>query len=200
MKLRYSKTSPFVRKVRMTAWELDLTDRIVLDPTDAWSPATTLPQDNPLGKVPTLVLEDGSTLYDSAVICEYLDSLGGTPKLFPTGPERWIALKLQALADGICDAAVLARLEAGRAEGERSPSWIERQKRAMVRGCDALEADIDTLSGPVTIGTLAVLAALGYLDLRFPEDDWRGPHPRLARWFETAGDRPGFRHTDPARS
>lgn len=199
MKLRYSKTSPYVRKVMMVAMEAGLAANITLEPTDAWSPDTTLPQDNPIGKVPTLILDDGTTLYDSPVICEYLDGLHDGPKLFPAvGPARWTALRLQALADGICDAAVLRRLEAMRPEGERSPSWIGRQRMVLVRGCDALEADAGKLAGPTTVGTLAAMAALGYLDLRCADLGWRDGRPRLAAWFEEASRRQSFRDTRPA--
>lgn len=199
MKLRYSKTSPYVRKVMMVAMETGLAAGITLEPTDAWSPGTSLPQDNPIGKVPTLVLDDGTALYDSPVICEYLDGLHDGPKLFPaSGQARWTALRLQALADGICDAAALGRLESMRPEGERSPSWMARQRMVLVRGCDALEAETGTLAGPTTIGTLAAMAALGYLDFRCGDLGWREGRPRLAAWFEEVSARPSFRDTHPA--
>ena len=109
MKLRYSATSPYVRKVMMVIHERGLSDRVELEKTDAWSPETDLPSNNPLGKVPALVLGDGPALFDSPVIVEYLDTLAGPDaSLFPaTGPDRWTALRFQALADGICDAAIL---------------------------------------------------------------------------------------------
>ena len=167
MKLYFSHASPYARKVRITALEVGLLDQTTLEVTDAWSATRGLPDDNPLCKVPTLLLDDGTALFDSPVICEYLDSLGKTG-LFPAaGPERWKALRLQALADG------------------------------MVRACDALEGWVDDLSGPVTIGSLAVLVALGYLDLRFAEDNWRAGRPKLAAWFETASKRPSFQATKP---
>lgn len=199
MKLRHSPTSPFVRKVMMTALEAGVADRIKAIATDVWSPDTTIGADNPLGKVPALVLDDGTVLYDSPVICEYLDSLNtdGAPLFPPPGPARWAALKQQALSDGICDAAVLWLRETKRPEGERSPSWIERQKLAITRGCDALEASADGLSGPVTIGTLSAAMALGYLDLRFPELNWRAGRPKLAAWFLEASARPSFEATRP---
>ena len=197
MKLYFSHASPYARKVRITALEVGLLDQTTLEVTDAWSATRGLPDDNPLCKVPTLVLEDGTALFDSPVICEYLDHLGGGTLFPPAGPERWTALRLQALADGLCDAAVARRLETLRPENLRSDTWIARQTAAMVRACDALEGWVDDLSGPVTIGSLAVLVALGYLDLRFAEDNWRAGRPKLAAWFETASKRPSFQATKP---
>ncbi|MEI8393101.1 MAG: glutathione S-transferase N-terminal domain-containing protein [Rhodospirillaceae bacterium] len=197
MKLYYSLASPYARKVRMAAAEAGVDDRIDLVLTDAWSATVGLPQDNPLCKVPTLVLEDGSPLYDSPVICEYLDYLGGGSLFPPAGPERWCALRLQALGDGLCDAAVARRLEAMRPENLRSASWDQRQNAAMTRACDVLETDIDDLTGPVTIGALAVATALGYLDFRFTAEPWRPGRPRLAAWFEQASQRPSFESTRP---
>jgi glutathione S-transferase len=200
MKLRWSATSPYVRKVVIAMFERGLNDRVELVPTDAWSPATTLPEHNPLGKVPTLVLEDGSSLFDSPVICEYLDSLPeavGTPLFPPAGPARWNALRLQALGDGLNDAAVLRRLEGNRPDGQRSPDWMERQRQAMLRSCNALEERVGDLDGPFTIGTAAVLAALGYLDFRYGHEDWRPGRPKLAEWFEQASKRSSFVNTRP---
>jgi glutathione S-transferase len=197
MKLYYSLASPYVRKVRMTALELGLDDRLELVLTDAWTVTEGLPQDNPLCKVPTLVLDDGTPLFDSPVICEYLNSLAGGTLFPPDGPDRWTALRLQALADGLCDAAIARRLETLRPESLRSATWIARQQAAMVRALDALEGRIEELSGAVTIGTLAVATVLGYLDLRFAEDQWRVGRPRLAAWFVEAGRRPSFEVTRP---
>jgi len=197
MKLYYSLASPYVRKVRMTALELGLDDRLELVLTDAWTVTEGLPQDNPLCKVPTLVLDDGTPLFDSPVICEYLNSLAGGTLFPPDGPDRWTALRLQALADGLCDAAIARRLETLRPESLRAATWIARQQAAMVRALDALEGRIEELSGAVTIGTLAVATVLGYLDLRFAEDQWRVGRPRLAAWFVEAGRRPSFEVTRP---
>ncbi len=200
MKLYYSLASPYARKVRMTALEVGLADNLDMVVTDAWSVTQGLPQDNPLCKVPTLVLADGTPLFDSPVICEYLDSQAGGRliTLFPpAGPARWTALRLQALGDGLCDAAVLRRLETMRPENLRSADWIARQTAAMVRSYDTLESWVDDLSGPVTIGTLAVATALGYLDLRFGSDDWRAGRPRLTAWFQEASRRPSFEATKP---
>ncbi|MBB6249806.1 glutathione S-transferase N-terminal domain-containing protein [Nitrospirillum iridis] len=200
MKLFYSQTSPFVRKVLMVAHERGLVSRIELSPTDVWSPETVVPTLNPLGKIPTLVTDDGMALFDSPIIAEYLDSLGtlGQP-LFPTtGADRWRALRQQAIADGICDAAILRRMEGLRPENLRSSSWIERQRQAMARAVDLLEAEADQLRG-LTIGTLSVVMALAYLDFRWEGDHWREGRPRLAAWFAQASDRDSVRLTQPPR-
>ncbi len=197
MKLYFSHASPYARKVRMTAIEVGLLDQTTLEVTDAWSATEGLPDDNPLCKVPTLVLDDGTALFDSPVICEYLDHLGGGSLFPPAGPARWRALRLQALADGLCDAAVARRLETMRPETLRSEAWIARQTTAMVRACDALESWAGDFSGSVTIGGLAVATALGYLDLRFAGDNWRAGRPGLAAWFDEAAKRPSFQTTKP---
>ena len=198
MKLRWSPTSPYVRKVVMVAIECGLEDSVEKQETNAWSPDTDLPQDNPLGKVPALILEDGTVLYDSPVIVEYLDTLHDGQRLFPpTGPARWTTLRLQALADGICDAAILRRLEANRPDGEKSPNWMERQRKAVARALDVLEKEATSLGNQLTIGTLAVLVALGYLDFRFGHEDWREGRPKLTAWFAGMSDRDSFRRTAP---
>ncbi len=199
MKLRYSPTSPYVRKVEMVIFETGLDALVQRVPTNAWAPDTNLPDDNPLGKVPTLVLDDGTALFDSRVIAEHLDSLHDGPRLFPaSGPERWKALRLQALGDGLNDAAVARRLEQLRPDGERSASWIARQAAAMTRALDTLEAEAETLGDQPTIGTIAVMAALGYMDLRFADEAWRQGRPDLAAWFERQAKRPSFAATGPA--
>jgi glutathione S-transferase len=202
MKLRYSATSPYVRKVMMVIHERGLSDKVKLEKTDAWSPETDLPSTNPLGKVPALELGDGTALFDSPVIVEYLDALAGESGpgnglLPPPGNDRWTALRFQALADGICDAAILRRLEGNRPEQLRSTDWMERQRAAVARSVDALEADADKLSERFTIGSVAVLAALGYLDFRFGHEDWRPGHPVLSAWFDAESKRDSFVSTAP---
>lgn len=200
MKLHYSQTSPFVRKVMMAAHETGLAGRIEIDPVDVWVPDSPIVRDNPLSKIPTLVTEDGLVLFDSPVICEYLDSLHAGPSLFPPpGRARWVALRQQAIADGICDAAVLRRLETLRPESQRSADWTERQRRAMARSLDRLEEEAGDLPPPdqPTIGSLAILAALGYLDFRFAHEGWRAGRSALSRWFAAASERESFRRTAP---
>jgi glutathione S-transferase len=197
MKLRYSVNSPFARKVLMLAHEAGLAGRLELVATDAFADAS-LRQLNPLSKVPALVLDDGSVLYDSPVIAEYLDSLHGGRPLFPAaGPQRWGALRLQALGDGICDAALLRRMETLRPAGLQSADWIERQRLAMTAGLDELERRVAELEGEPTIGSLAAAAALGYADLRWASDDWRAGRPRLAAWLAGFAERDSFRLTRP---
>lgn len=200
MKLRYSPTSPYVRKVMVTAIETGLADDIELIPTNVWKEDGDIVLLNPLGKVPTLVTGGGEVLYDSPVICEYLDALHDGIRLFPpAGGARWTALRQQALADGILDAAVLRLLEGRRPPGERSAAWAERQKGCVERGHDALEAEADAglLAGDVTIGWISVGCALGWLDFRFPDDHWRAGREVLADWFEEFCKRPSMRETVP---
>jgi glutathione S-transferase len=196
MKLRSSVTSPFVRKVRMTAIECGI--ELELVPTNAWAPDTDLVTDNPLSKVPALVLDNGETLYDSPVICEYLDSVHSGHKLFPhEGPERFRQLKLQALADGILDAALQVRIETHtRPEDKRWTGWVERQQAAISRALDALEKDVGHWGGVFLIGPITVVAALGYLDFR-KVCDWRAGRPHLAHWYTTTHNRRSVRETEP---
>jgi len=151
-----------------------------------------LRDDNPLCRVPRLVLADGSTLFDSPVICEYLDSLHEGQKLPPSGPERWSALRLQALGDGMLDASVSRRMEVIRPATGQSPAWIERQIKGANAACTWLEARVQILGGPTTIGHIAVGCALGYLDLRFAGDPWRDRYPRLADWSAIFEARPSM--------
>lgn len=198
MKLRYSPTSPYVRKVSVVAIETGLDARIERIATDIRAPTPDFHRDNPLGKVPTLITEGGETLYDSPVICEYLDSLHDGLKLFPApGGARWTALRRQALGDGIMDAGVLIRMETLRPGSERSPAWIKRQQSAIGRGLDALEDEARMLAGPCAIGQVAIGCALGFLDFRLPELDWRQGRPELARWAETFATRPSMTATAP---
>jgi glutathione S-transferase len=195
MKLRYTPPSPFVRKVLVLAIEAGLRERIELVPTKPWDPETDLTLDNPLGKVPALVTDDAGVLYDSRVICEYLDSLhNGGPFIPSSGARRWRVLRRQALADGIMDAAVL-RVNEGRRPAElRSDDWVERQRSKIARGLDALEAEVADF-GDLDIGLIAVGCALGYLDFRFPEETWRAGRPGLAAWYAGIAQRPSFAET-----
>lgn len=195
MKLRYSTTSPFVRKVHVVAIETGQIDKVELVKTNTADPASGLGKDNPLNKVPALALDDGSTLYDSRVICEYLDAQGKGGFFPPTGPARWTALRRQALADGMMDAAVLRLFESRRPDGQRSPEWDARQKLKVTQGLAALEAD--HLGPQLDIGTLAVAIVLDYLDFRFKADDWRASHPKLAAWHKTFGARASLQKTLP---
>jgi glutathione S-transferase len=201
MKLYFSPTSPFVRKITVLAAETGLDGRIQKASTGPLGPGSEVAKDNPLGKVPCLVTDRGEALYDSPVICEYLDSLHTGPKLFPaTGPVRWTALRRQALADGIMDAAVARVTEGRRPENERSPAAIEKQRKVIAGALDVLEAEADKLGDPkgaVDIGTVTVACALGYMDLRHGGDNWRQGRPKLAKWFEAFSQRPSMQATVP---
>ena len=198
MKLRYSPTSPFVRKVTVTAIEAGLEDRIEPIPTDLKNPDGGLATDNPLAKVPALITDDGVALFDSPVICEYLDSLHDGRKLFPpAGPERWAALRHQALADGLAEAIITRMQEYRRSEAQRSPEWLEKQKGKVERALDALEAEIASLGDALTIAHVSIGSTLGYIDLRFPDYGWRATRPALAGWFEAISRRPSMVETFP---
>jgi len=197
MKLFYSPTSPYVRKVRMVILEKGLTDLIEIDQRSPYDLEDALIAANPLCKVPALVLEDGSTLFDSPVICEYLDSLKPSPKLMPEGAGRWSVMRMVALADGMTDAAYNARMESMRPDGEKSAKEIAAQQARIMRGIAALDAG--ELPGPdvLDLGTIALGASLGYTDLRHDDLNWRDNHPNLAAWMEEAGKRPSFQATIP---
>jgi len=196
MKLRYSLYSPFVRKVVIQAIETGINSRVEQVPTQTTDLASGLTSENPLGKVPSLTLDDGSHLYDSPVICEYLDTLHAGEKMFPAaGPARWTALRRQALADGMMDASVARRGESLRPDGEKSAAGMEAQRKKVVAGLDALEAEADHLGNGIDIGLISIGCALGYLDFRFAAEDWRKDHPKLARWFETFASRPSMKTT-----
>ena len=185
MKLFFSPNSPYVRKCLATAVETGLADRIELLASNAHP--VNRDQDvikaNPLGKVPTLLTDDGGALYDSRVICEYLNETG-RGKLFPAaGATRWLALTQQALGDGILDAALLARYEANvRPEPQRWADWSAGQMDKIATSLAQLERDAASLEGRVDIGTLTLACALWYLDLRFGDLGWRDRHPALAGW------------------
>lgn len=196
MKLFYSPTSPYVRKVMACAVTRGLDARIEKIPCNPQESPPGLLEANPLSKVPCLVTDDGVALFDSPVICEYLDSRGEALPLFPShGAARWRAMKLQAMADGIMDAAVAGRGEQGKPKEAARDATIARFKAAIFRTVDALEADPPHRL--VDIGSLAVACALGYLDLRYASDPWRPNHPKLTAWFEAFSQNPGIAETAP---
>jgi glutathione S-transferase len=200
MKLRFSPTSPYVRKVMMLAHEAGLADRIESVLTDSWSADSDLAQDNPLGKVPALLSEDG-VFIDSPIICEYLDSRHGGRRFFPAeGPARWRAQRLHALGDGILDAAVGHVIEElRRPKNYVYPGYLERQSEKIRRTLDVLEAEAGTLGEAETIGDIAVACALGYLDFRLARLDWREGRPALAAWYARIATRPSMAATEPPR-
>lgn len=182
-----SPASPFGRKVKIAASVLGLLDRIKVENTSTTDPDDNLRKQNPLGKIPALILEDGSTLYDSRVIIEYLDHLAGGNRIFPEGKARFAALRNQAMADGMMDAGILQVYEKRFRPAEyRYPDWLAYQAQKVERALKVLE---DTLPAPVRapedldVGSIALACALGYLDLRF-NGDWRTTCPRLASWVD----------------
>jgi glutathione S-transferase len=199
MKLHWSPRSPFVRKVMIVAHERGLADRVTYVRTVAATskPHTELMKDNPLSKIPTLVLDDGTVLYDSPVISEYLDALDGTPKLFPKEPKaRLEALRRQALGDGFLDLLVLLRDERMRAQPSEAHLTSAAVRKAVI--FNNLEADAPALaSAPFGIGHIAIGCALSYLDFRYADEDWRKDHPRISSWHAAFAVRPSVRATEP---
>jgi glutathione S-transferase len=203
MKLIGSNHSPYVRKVRVVMAEKKLDYDYVLE--DVWAAGTTIGLSTPLGKVPCLVMEGGEALFDSRVIVEYLDTLSPVGKLIPSvGRERAEVKTWEALADGLLDAAVLARLEAtwsGRSSAQRSQGWIDRQLGKVDTALQAMSKGLAEKSFCVgihlSLADIAVGVALGYLDFRFPNIQWRELHPTLAKLHEKLMQRPSFVDTMP---
>ena len=198
MKLIGATTSPYVRKVRVVMAEKKLDYQFVEE--DVWAADTIIMQSNPLGKVPCLVMEGGEALFDSRVIVEYLDTLSPVGKLIPAvGRERAEVKTWEALADGVLDALILARLEAnwgGRTKAQRSQNWIDRQlakAHASLKAMSQGLGDKPFCAGIyLSLGDIAVGCALGYLDFRFGDIDWRSDHPNLAKLHEKLMQRPSF--------
>jgi len=197
VKLFYSATSPFVRKVLACAIAREIDGQIELVATNAHASTPDLLAANPLSKVPALITGDGLALFDSPVICEYLDSVGDERALFPRhhSTDLLRALRLQALGDGMMDAAVLRRGEQGRPQESARDAVMARQRAAVARSLELLERE--TPHRWLDIGTIAVGCALGYLDFRFSHEAWRTHHPRLADWFEHISRTPAFTQTVP---
>ena len=203
MKLIGSNTSPYVRKVRVVMLEKKLDYQHVQE--DVWAPGTTIGESNPLGKVPCLVMEGGEAVFDSRVIVEYLDTLSPVGKLIPSqGRERAEVKTWEALADGLMDAAILARLEAtwnGRSDVQRSQPWIDRQMgkiHGTLKSMSTGLADKSFCSGiHFSLSDVAVGCALGYLDLRFGQIAWRESYPNLAKLQEKLVQRVSFVETHP---
>jgi len=203
MKLIGSNTSPYARKVRIVMAEKKLDYNFVLE--DVWSDQTRIADANPLGKIPCLIMEGGEALFDSRVIVEYLDTLSPVGKLIPgVGRERAEVKTWEALADGVMDAALLARMEAvwdKRTEAQRSQAWIDRQLGKIKASLEAMSkglGDKPFCTGiHLSLADIAVGCALGYLDFRFPQIGWRNDHPSLVRLLEKLEQRPSFIETRP---
>lgn len=196
MKLHYAGASPFVRKVLICAIIRGLDGKIDRVSSNPHASPAELLADNPLSRVPAMVTDSGDTLYDSPVICEYLDTLGDAAKLIPpAGAERIASLKWQALGDGIMDAAVARRMQAALQQDEARAAFGARQAAVVQRALDVLENT--DLSGPLEIGRITIGCALGYLDFRFAHEDWKAARPKLAAWWSHLSTQHGFAETVP---
>ena len=198
MKLFYSVPSPYARKARMVLIEARLEGRVETEAIDPWADPPGFRDDNPLGKVPTLVRDDGPPLFQSNAVCEYLNTIG-TAQLYPNDePGRWAAMRQLALSDGVLDASVTVRMELNFHDPDQiSQKLVERQELSVARALGALESEAAALGGPVTIGQIAVACALGYRDFRFADVDWRTANLQLAEWFAGFADRPSMTATGP---
>lgn len=198
MKLYYSPASPFASKVRATAIECGLAERMTLVPTNPHDSEPGLVALNPYSRVPTLLLDDGTALYESLLICEYLDELAGGGVVLPRrGPERLEVMRKHALGNGLMEASVARRVESLRAREPDREKNMARQITVSRRGLDCLEAAAGSLGPAGDLGNLCIASALGYLDYRFPADRWRDGRPRLADWFAACSRRPAVAATLP---
>ena len=200
MKLIGSLTSPFVRKVRVVLAEKKIECGFEID--SPWTPESNVPNLNPLGKIPALALDDDLVLFDSRVISEYLDNVAPNNKLMPSpNRERTEVKRWEALADGVCEAALLVSLERKRPETQQSPDWIARQHGKIIRGLEYMASQLGEnrwcMGTHFTLADVSVGCALGYLDFRFPEIDWRKTHLSLANLYDKLMRRPAFAETAP---
>ncbi|MCW5734975.1 MAG: glutathione S-transferase N-terminal domain-containing protein [Enhydrobacter sp.] len=196
MKLAYSPASPYVRKVTACAIKRGINDQVERMKIGTTDPE--LLKYNALSKVPTLITDDGMCIFDSPVICEYLDSIGTAPKLFPAaGPARWKALTQEALADGILDATQPRRREIALPQDEGRKSYIELQQGKVARALDEFEKQADSLGNLDTIGEITIGCALGYLDFRYANEPWRPGHPKLEAWYAKVVKLPPLADTMP---
>jgi len=203
MKLLYAPQSPYARKVRAAAIELGLDGEMELEYVEAvpGRPNRGFRETaNPLGKIPALITRTGETIFDSTVICEYLDQLAGGGTLFPHGRDRWRVLSNHALAQGMCDAILLIRYETWlRPDTHRWPTWIDEQWDKIWSGLAWFDAHPDQLGSAVNISHLALGSLIGYMDFRFSETSWRQRFPVVASWFADLTQRPSFARTVPSQ-
>ena len=199
MKLYYSPTSPFVRKVNVLASEAGLAGKIEWVKTNPWQAEDILTAENPLSKIPTLITDDDKVIYDSRVICEYLDTQHNGIKFHPeNSDERWQVLRLQALADGILEAGIARFLEKKRPAEQQSINWDNTQRDAIDRGLDYLESTVSVWGNQLDIGVITIACTLGWLDFRIPNEDWREKCPQLKIWFIEFSKRESMLTTLPA--
>lgn len=198
MKLHWSSRSPYVRKVMICAYEAGVAEKIecVYSVVSLSKPNADVMKDNPLGKIPTLILNDGRILHDSAVICEYLDGLHAGAKLFPTGDARWTALTRHALGNGLLDTLLLWRSEIAKPAARQTPEWLSTFALKTRNALAAIEADAGALAQtPFGIGHIGIGAALAYLDFRFADMGGRTGYPRTEAWMQQFLQRESVRKT-----
>jgi len=197
MRLFSSPTSPYARKVHILIGELGLSKTIETVGSVPMDNPQDLQTANPLGKVPALILGDGTALYDSPVICQYLDAENGNKFIPASAQARWDCLRRQALGDGVIDASFLRTMERLKPENERSALWLERWNSAISRGVVVIEKDLANAGERFDLGDVAAASALGYLDLRHGDLEWRKGRQQLADWFSTVSLRRSVRETVP---
>lgn len=197
MKLYFANTSPYARKVRIALHELGLRDQVEEIFQNPFEDSPELEVSNPLKKVPCLVTGEGRAVFDSPVICAYLSDLAGSASLHPAGADRWTTLTGEALADGVLDAAFSLVMERRRPEGERSNIWQSRWRASIDRALTAVEGDLGPFRGDITIAQVALGAALGYLDFRLHDINWRAPRPEVSAWFAAFSARASMQETAP---
>ncbi len=202
MTLYFSPFSPYARKVRTVIREAGLLDQVNETHAQPLDNPPALAQANPLNKVPTLVCDDGLVLMNSHLICEYLadrghNTTGQGAQLYPAGDQRWQAKRLEALADGVMDAIVNNRIETALRETKPDARWTERWRLAITRTCGVWADEVETFAADWHIGSIAVAVALEYIDLRYPDYDWRAEHPTLVPFFKTAKSKANFQATYP---
>jgi len=200
MKLMYAPPSPYARKARVTVLEKGLQDTVEFVLVNPMNDDPTLLGNNPLSKIPALELDDGTSLVDSAQICEYLDGLSATNPLYGTGQQRQQILRTTYLANGILDAAVSARMEQFRPEEIQWQPWVDRQRAAITRTLVQLEPLVKAFDDQITIAQITTAVMLEYLDFRLGDIDWRGAHPALAEWLPGFAQRESMQRTQPPTS
>ena len=198
MELKFSKLSPYVRKVNIVAHEHGLAERIRLTPIDTRAESDKIAPLNPLGKIPVLITDAGETIYDSPVICEYLDAEFGNYRLLPAqGARRWQIMTMAALADGLLDAALLIRHERARSADRQSAEWTELHLRKVHLALDHFERTVDRFSPELDMAQVGVGAALGYIPIRLLDLEGLPKWPKLEAWYAKQLQRPSFRNTAP---
>lgn len=196
MKLRWSPTSPFVRKVMVLLKEKGIEGQVELEKSNPLNREDRAATPNPLGKIPCLIADDGTVLYDSPVILEYLDATCDGPKLLPaSGPARWAALRREALADGIMEASLACFIESMRKPEQQSAGWLAHNRANAFKAISSLEGEAAEFGDGVDVGLLSLAIGIAFAEQVFPDEDWRSGSPALASWYETFAARPSMTET-----